>query len=79
MAPNGNGLKTSIPRDKFIAMPHEEQSYLIYNAVKGNEQRITALEEKTSSWLYKSKAVIGGIIGAILFFGGKCVLALIGK
>ena len=69
-------LKTSIDKDDFMQLPHNEQSFLIYNAAVGNEERITALEEKTSGWFSQSKSIIGGAIGGILFFEGKF---LVGK
>ncbi len=79
MASNGNGLKTSIPRDEFMRLPQKEQNFLIYGAVAGHERRIDALEEKTSNWWHQSKAIVGGIVGAIIFLCGKLALAIIGK
>jgi len=74
MSQRNNGLKTTIDKEDFVRLPQEEQNYLIYGGVTGNEKRITALEEHNRGFFQQSKSIIGGTIGGFLFFAGKFLL-----
>ena len=55
-----------------MGRPPEEQSFLIYGAVQGHEDRIASLEKK--AWWDKGISGFFGLIGGAIVMVGKLTL-----